>query len=687
MLLIALGVGSCAELETQDASHTRKTGDAISPAVEISPEHAAVAADSTAHADSQEMIDLVPTPTPRRNAAQPMKATDASAQPSTQESAGTVFGGTMVLEVSTVAVSTTDAASNQPCAADWIPTPAALDALAWSVTGSSPPATMPYPQPDATPTHTEHVTTVVAALAAPEPQIVSVPEDAPEPEPASTPSNASAVAAQPASDHSATQSHTATQQTAVTTEPVFHAPTPVKVEPPAQPFRPIIADVAPPLNLPFCITQRPVPVAAQRPQFPAPPTASVALTGVSATSAPPTTPIIPYFLLAAMVLAAITTLGLGFVTSAVSDATGVARRSMTIPCRIVLAIGTLATAIIGCCRFGAVISTSIGGQITCAVLAFVGVTLCIGAGMWLVRSISAPLSITLHNIRALASSNLLIEPINSTQRDELGELARATDKLAASIKDIISEVAISSSDVAAAASELAIGAQGMSAAAGQVSNQCALVAGDASSTGRLATSGGRSLQQAAEEMARIDEFVHASSDAVRDLTSRGDQVARIVTLIDDIADRTHLVALNASIEASKAGPNGRAFAVLAEEVRRLAERAQKATEEAAATVRAVQSDCRAASDRMTFGATQIKQSADFTGRAGHDLAEIIRTAGGVSSMIQTISSAAEEAGAGAAQSAGAAAQLSTRASDLKAMVDRFRIDTTSFMRHASVRAS
>jgi methyl-accepting chemotaxis protein len=240
-------------------------------------------------------------------------------------------------------------------------------------------------------------------------------------------------------------------------------------------------------------------------------------------------------------------------------------------------------------------------------------------------------------------------------------------------------VAISSSEVSAAACELAVGAQGMSVAAGQVSNQCAVAAGDASSAGRLATSGGRSIQQASAEIARIDEFVTTSTTSVRTLADRGRQIARVVELIEDISDRTHLVALNASIEASKAGPSGRAFAVLADEVRRLAERAQKAAEECSATVRGVQDDCSAAADRMSFGAAQIKQSADFTGRAGHDLAEIIRTASGVSSMIQTISLAAEEAGAGAAQSAGAAAQLSTRAGDLKAMVDRFRIDTTSFM--------
>ena len=707
--MILIGVGSCAELDAQDASHARKpaTADPASPTPGDPVDKNALATNASDVAPTEPTLDLLPGGTPRGD--RHPKPTEATQSAPSDASAPVEQATPSTPEPTPIAPALKSLLSLESSPLDRFLEPAPLDLRAWSVTGNSPIA-QDQPSASSVPMQLVQFASVVApagasastqlphAAANHSPEAtpaastdVTTPHNAPDPFDndavqsfIAAATQSATVAHAPPNDatHESSDSFQAT--TTVSTVSTIIAPKPLNTEPPAQPFKPLVVDVAAPLALPFCVTQQPVPTAAQQPilpTHPAPPTASVMLTTRAATSAAPTSPAIPYFLLAAMALAFVTTCGIAFLTSSITDSCGASRRVLTIPCRVTLAIGTLAVALIGSCHFGAAISTSIGGQITSAALAAIGATLCVGAGLWLCRSISRPVAASLSNIRALAAGNLLVAPINSTSRDELGELARATDKLAASIKDIISEVAISSSEVAAAASELAIGAKGMSVAAGQVSSQCAVAAGDASSAGRLATSGGRSLQQASAEIARIDEFVHTSTDSVRTLADRGRQIARVVEIIDDISDRTHLVALNASIEASKAGPNGRAFAVLADEVRRLAERAQKATEEVTATIRGVQDDCTAAADRMSFGAAQIKQSADHTDRAGHDLAEIIRTAGGVSSMIETISTAAEEAGAGAAQSAGAAAQLSTRAGDLKAMVDRFRIDTTSFMRH------
>ncbi len=708
--MILIGVGSCAELDAQDASHARKpaTAESAAPNPAEPADQNAIAGSTDATSATEPTLDLIAGEAPHADRhPKPVETNQAAPADTTAPFEQAIPS---IPEVAPVAPALKSLLSLESSPLESFFEPSPLDLREWSVTGNLPIQQHPVSE-NTIPMQLVQVASVVAATDASTFPVfpllpanhsieantagsknVSAQHDAPSPFDNDAVRSFIATATQSATfahspSHPATHESSAAQQisTDAFAESVIIAPKPLSSEPPARPFKPMVVDVAASLVLPSCITQQPIPATAQRPPsptHPAPPTASVMLTSSVATAAAPVSPAIPYFLLAAMAIAFITTCGIAFLTSSTTDSTGTSRRALTIPCRITLAIGTLAVVLIGSCRFGAAISTSIGGQITCAVFAAIGATLCVGAGLWLCRAISGPVAASLFNIRALDSGNLLVAPINSTSRDELGELARATDKLAASMKDIISEVAISSSEVAAAASELAIGAKGMSAAAGQVSSQCAVAAGDASTAGRLATSGGRSLQQAAAEITRIDEFVHTSTDSVRTLANRGRQIARVVELIDDIADRTHLVALNASIEASKAGPNGRAFAVLADEVRRLAERAQNATEEVTSTIRGVQDDCTAAADRMSFGAAQIKQSADLTGRAGHDLAEIIRTAGGVSSMIQTISTAAEEAGAGAAQSAGAAAQLSNRAGDLKAMVDRFRIDTTSFMRHA-----
>jgi methyl-accepting chemotaxis protein len=704
LFLVAAGIGACAELDAQDASNTSKLDkqEPKQPPSQVVSSSVPSSGESVTPALEEGLIDLAPLePSHPVHHTEPMKSTE-SVPPTASDTTQDVAAPTS-LEVSSSVIASPAAATidqsvttpSEPPFAAWFPRPHCADSLAWSVLGTQSPTTIEPspsqgqvpsvtvpmavpPASDLQPALTSESPTPPADLHSIEQPIVSTPDDAPATESDQT---LAALAAKSVAGSAPATEQDVHAPTPIASkpkaEPDLHSPVPVRVE---APLKPIVIDVAAPLSLPACISQRPIAPAIARP---APPSASVHIATASQTDGPASTPIIPMLLLAATILAAVATGGLAFIVSGTTDVGGVARRSLNIACRLTLAFGAVAAIILASCWYGAASAASVGSQITFCVFSVAATTLCVGGGLWLSRSIVRPIEACLGSIRALAAGNLMVAPMNSIARDELGELSRASDKLAATIKDIISEIAISSSEVAAAAGEIAVGAQGMSVAAGQVSNQCAVASGDASATGRHATSGGRAIQQATEEIARIDSFVRERTDEVSELADRGRQIARVVQLIDDISDRTHLVALNASIEASKAGPNGRAFAVLADEVRRLAERALKAVEEATATVRNVQDDTRSAAEKMSFGALQIKQSADMAGRASHDLAEIIRTSGGVSTMIRTISAAAEEAGAGAAQSASAAAQLCTRAEDLKAMVSRFRIDTTPFMKHAA----
>jgi methyl-accepting chemotaxis protein len=183
---------------------------------------------------------------------------------------------------------------------------------------------------------------------------------------------------------------------------------------------------------------------------------------------------------------------------------------------------------------------------------------------------------------------------------------------------------------------------------------------------------------------------------VEGLGKSSDQIGRIVGVINDIADQTNLLALNAAIEAARAGEQGRGFAVVADEVRKLAERTTAATKEIAQMIESVQKETKLAVGAMEEGTRQVGEGVQTTNQAGESLAEIIHMSEQVGEMITQIATAAaeqstateqinnsmdqianlvKESAAGAQQSAQACQDLSGLAFELQKMVSNFKLDS------------
>jgi methyl-accepting chemotaxis protein len=307
-------------------------------------------------------------------------------------------------------------------------------------------------------------------------------------------------------------------------------------------------------------------------------------------------------------------------------------------------------------------------------------------------------------------------PVKS--QDEIGKLAQGFNTFAQKIHDTIAQVSSAAVDVASAATEIAASSDEMANGLNQQSSQVHQIssaieqmnasivevarksedaAKQAVRSGDVAEEGGAIVNQTVDEMQSIKQTVTDTAQSVEELGKRGEQIGQIIAVINDIADQTNLLALNAAIEAARAGEHGRGFAVVADEVRKLADRTTKATDEIAHSITAIQTETKQAVDRMSKGTDQVTKGVERASHAGESLQQIVSSARAVAEMIQSIAAAADQQSTastqvannienissvtrqtsqGASQAAEASGQLSAKAEQLQHLVKQFKIKHT-----------
>jgi methyl-accepting chemotaxis protein/hemerythrin len=201
---------------------------------------------------------------------------------------------------------------------------------------------------------------------------------------------------------------------------------------------------------------------------------------------------------------------------------------------------------------------------------------------------------------------------------------------------------LAAEDVALQAGAIATASEEMSATSGDIARNCLFAAESAQKATDQTHSGAQLVQNSARLMDNIARRVNESSLSVEGLGQRSDKIGAIVNTIQDIADQTNLLALNAAIEAARAGEQGRGFAVVADEVRALAERTTKATKEISAMIKSIQDETLTAVNSMSEGVGEVKRGTAETNRSGEALEDILNKISDLNMQVSQIATAAEE---------------------------------------------
>lgn len=364
-------------------------------------------------------------------------------------------------------------------------------------------------------------------------------------------------------------------------------------------------------------------------------------------------------------------------------------------------------------------------------------------GIFVARRISRPLCQVVESAQNIAKGDLRIRTIQYDSNDEIGDMLKAFTIMTDNLRTVIGQVAKSAEQVAAASEELTASSEQSAQAAGQVAEtvtnvamgaanqlgaveQTVSVVGEMASgihqiaktantvslksdeTAKAASVGGDAVRQAENQMELIKNSVTQSAQVVQNLGVHSQQIGQIIDVISGIAGQTNLLALNAAIEAARAGEQGRGFAVVADEVRKLAEQSQDATQKIAEIIRDIQLETNTAVETMNKGTSEVAKGTEVISTTGerfnfiesmiqklneeikeisaaaqeistssnqvvHSVDSVKVVASGISGDTQTISAATEQQSASMQEIAASSQALANMATELQAIVSKFSL--------------
>lgn len=311
--------------------------------------------------------------------------------------------------------------------------------------------------------------------------------------------------------------------------------------------------------------------------------------------------------------------------------------------------------------YDGIVSVNKGLRIWSIVLIVVTVGFSIFASILILNSIKTPISRIAHLFVCIANGDFGIHlgetkdefspikdamvTLTSKWRQLVTDIKENSERLASAAEQLrgsSGEMLTGSEEQAVSSSQVATASEEMSQTTLEIARNINSIADSASDTLLVAQEGDSLVEKSTEKVQQIARIVDSSANFVRSLGERSARIGAVVDVIDDIADQTNLLALNAAIEAARAGEQGRGFAVVADEVRKLAERTAKSTSDIAEMIRAVQDDVGKAVEAMDSVINNVNGGVELVSQAGSSLRTIVKSANELQTMVQQIASATEE---------------------------------------------